>query len=610
MAFMTDSSLLLNPNYLSGRPLKAGRHPLPFLNQQKPGAALRFCATGPLPTDFFHLKTTQKPGKPSVPAQARPWFVRLPLGIGWLMRTLGGWSALGPMPITLTARDLRREFRTLPTAEAFEAYLSKSVTPYLGTLPKELTDTGLPGQLVFNALGTVAQILAPFSLKPEIEMTVRLGEKQLTFKKAGSGQYGRVYKLTIRGADGTVQKDYALKAYFERSKVKPLFQYHRHGKAAELGSALFMSPWKFNDLARFYCGDAQAGWALYDWVDEKSGIETRFGRSARLFLDRLGLEFSDNEDWQKNSLSGVRVDYGGISPKQVIPGINTINNKVTFHALARDYLTRQQYAYEIDQLKEPLKKQAYEVLMNYADCWEQLKNSFPMPKANPNPVDAQYDAMREQIVAIFEKAVKDPLKQKEAAHLLFYLPSTEARQKAFKALLAEPDCWDSLEPALNIVRLADKPFFYSAVLGAFNQGLQSPENRLKAMRLYPALSDEDRASVLKAVSAYPDCLAALVGRDAFSIPKAMVKQVFFDNMQNPAITNQALRNLQALPEKADRDTFFQQAVLRPETRLEALSALSTLTPNGLAAVNEELSTWISSLLSEVDPDLTLVSFKQ
>ena len=111
------------------------------------------------------------------------------------------------------------------------------------------------------------------------------------------GKYAHVYKLTVNG------KSHALKIYD--------FQETVHGSSEGAANGIFFTHKPVKDLSYMYFSNPKSGYTLYEWLDEKTNIEKRPGRT----LWEIGYYNGDDKIYSPKEtirINGVIFDHGGI----------------------------------------------------------------------------------------------------------------------------------------------------------------------------------------------------------------------------------------------------------------------------------------------------------
>ena len=139
---------------------------------------------------------------------------------------------------------------------------------------------------------------------PDIRLTLRSNQQQITLRYLGKGASGIVYRLSL----GENQPSYALKTFFWPD---PESSYNK-GMYGETSTALFLSH-QFEDVATFYCARPDKGWKLQELITPDASVALRKGTSIQ--HDPNVVLFDDERSDSRgpgNHINGIRFDYGGI----------------------------------------------------------------------------------------------------------------------------------------------------------------------------------------------------------------------------------------------------------------------------------------------------------
>ncbi len=186
-----------------------------------------------------------------------------------------------------------------------DAALKRDKDPYIGTLPSEITSTlGLPEQPILAYLDTLSDQIR---LLPERQGW--LGAlKNLVFGKPVPAVRLPGIKLSYeaQGVDGF---GYKLKVGSQTYMLKVAQPYKIPLMTQEIATGYHLTHTPIRDLCRLYTANPHRGWMLMEFVTEEDNPDTRYGKS----LAEAPVCVTD--DHPGNRIGQMRVDYGGLMPK-------------------------------------------------------------------------------------------------------------------------------------------------------------------------------------------------------------------------------------------------------------------------------------------------------
>ncbi|MBY0402780.1 MAG: hypothetical protein K2X66_02700, partial [Cyanobacteria bacterium] len=188
--------------------------------------------------------------------------------------------------------------------ETFQKALGVSSTPYIGKLPPVfvalMKETQESPKLVYQALDELMPLLRGLrSNEGVFQFQIGRSKTPVTLEYIGSGERGTVYKLLVK------DQAFALKVYHNNALVSS------QGSFGESSIGLYLGKRPMRDIAQFYFGNPKAGWGVVEFIPNDKTSNSRPGKS----IQTLSAVLRDNHSG--NKINGVRVDYGGISPKGI-----------------------------------------------------------------------------------------------------------------------------------------------------------------------------------------------------------------------------------------------------------------------------------------------------
>ncbi|MBY0405962.1 MAG: hypothetical protein K2X66_18815, partial [Cyanobacteria bacterium] len=342
--------------------------------------------------------------------------------------------------------------------ETFQKALGGSSTPYIGKLPRGFVQLMKESQespkQIYQALDELIPILR--GLKSEegvFQFKIGRSPTLITLQFIGKGSYGSVYNLSFK------DQAFALKVYHDLNEVAC------HGAIGESSTGLYLGKRPMKDIAQFYFGNPKAGWGVYELITKDMRTHSRSGQSIQSLPLTLGDEGSGN------SINDIRVDYGGISLKDV-----TIRNFRDFGEYkkamsSQDPTMQEKAAANIFELPVKFGKEAFQMAMatnspsvqvNAASSIRYLlqdfrKEAFQMLMATNNPaVQASAALSMSYLPEDFSKeafqmamATNNPTVQANATSKIFSLPN-ESRKEAFQMAIATNNSTVQANAALNV----------------------------------------------------------------------------------------------------------------------------------------------------------------
>ncbi len=374
-------------------------------------------------------------------------------------------AAIAKVTDVVPLSQMVRELKGFPDAHTFKKQLGGRS---LGTLPPELSSTGLTQAEAFSKLDALARMLRSVDCNlPSVkkqglgavdlalpEFKIQLGETAVGVKKIGMGETATVYRLS---ADG---KDFAFKVVHDPARIDV------HGSHSEAGALTFLSQYQIRDLNRFHASNpgGSGGWVLNDFVTKpviQPGVE------LKTILKQNGLQLGD--DWSANrGPGGIIWDVGGIEPISV-------GYPKTLHAF-RDLLNSEQgrmiAGRRMNMIEPTEAKEALLLALAYPEVSGQVPRSA-----------ARILHDKGELAEVLHKALKTPGAAGRAAFELDYLKGT-------------PHIRD---------------LYYEA--------LKNPESRIEAAKQIDQLAPQDRMQAFEAAFKYPEC-RPMAARAVASLPNA------------------------------------------------------------------------------------------
>lgn len=206
-------------------------------------------------------------------------------------------------PITKLAME------NLLNLDEINILLEQHKNSHLGVVPHDFLSCGTTPQKVFETFDTLVPKTTTvyknertnYSKSFELNMNGNI----IQGTRVGSGEDGVVYKLLINGTQ------YALKIFkdiedhdWRNSRGASV------GPKTEISNGLYFTAQPTKDLSSFYFGNPIAGYAVYEWIDEKTNFTDRPG----LTLHEQGFKPDCNIFDPKNKrINGIVADHGRIT---------------------------------------------------------------------------------------------------------------------------------------------------------------------------------------------------------------------------------------------------------------------------------------------------------
>lgn len=180
----------------------------------------------------------------------------------------------------------------------FNQYMGVCNSGNIGYVPEVLSKLADQSHSdVFQAINELSGILNEIPLFEGLKMQFTIGERKepVEVEYVGKGAYGVVYRLKV-GTD-----EVALKLY-KRSSTQ-----YSHGTYGEMGTGLYFNPQTFENIVRFEFGNTKNHWGVYEFAD--STVDKSKRPDGKFEEQNVVV----GDDHGGNSISGFRVDYGGIN---------------------------------------------------------------------------------------------------------------------------------------------------------------------------------------------------------------------------------------------------------------------------------------------------------
>jgi hypothetical protein len=449
------------------------------------------------------------------------------------------------------SRNTITKRRLWVSPETLEAMLTFCSSPYVGQLPTPIVQAIKPRpQEVLKAFDLMAGCLSPIgSIGINVSACCKVGQNgvPLSLQTIGRGAYGAVYQLTV------AHQHYALKIYHIAGNAEAE---DMDGVWHETRTALYFPRKPLKDIARFYCGNPKAGWALFELITPEMSIENREGLEVSTFPVNFW-------DGYNNSVSGIRVDYGGINARQKkitiglrgfmnalknsspnvqaqattqIPDLPEADRKTAFDlATTRPYIVVQaNAAAQISSLVENDRKAAFE--------WA-MATQISTIQAN---AAAQIGSLAEtDRKAAFKQAMATqiPSVQANAVTQISYLPPSD-RKAAFEQAMAiqEPTVQaNAVTQTWSLLRSERKAAFESAMT------TQKATVQASAANQIWSLSENDRMAAFElAISTQKPTVQANAAVQTKFLSKPEQKSVLADYIQAVSQQQRCLETLQDL----------------------------------------------------------------
>lgn len=382
------------------------------------------------------------------------------------------------------------ELKGFPDAHSFKKQLgNRSV----GTLPPELSSTGLKPIEVFGKLDGLARMLRSIDCNlPSIkkqglgavdlalpEFKIQLGETTVGVKKIGMGETATVYQLSANG------KDFAFKVVHDPARIDV------HGSYSEVGALTYLSQYQIRDLNKFHASNpgGSGGWALNDFVSKPV---TQPGVELKTVLKEKGLQLGD--DWSANrGPGGIIWDVGGIEPI----AIGHPRTLASFRDLLNSEQGRMIAGRRMNNIEPTQAKEALLLALNHPEASGQVPRSA-----------ARILHDKGELAEVLHKALKTPGAAGRAAFELDYLKGTPHIRDLYFAALKNPE--SRIEASKQIDRLAPQDR-----MQAFEAAFQYPECRPMAARAIASLPNaSDRATARQMAEQDSGAKIALTLQDA------------------------------------------------------------------------------------------------
>jgi hypothetical protein len=239
------------------------------------------------------------------------------------------------------------EGRSWVSPDIFQKLLHVSATPYVGRCPSDFTRSKqVSPQQVCQALDEIVPFLRGVRALRDFCFEFHIGHsnKPMTLQYVDRGSFGTVYQLTFN------HHPYALKVYHSNHQVAT------HGTFGESATGLYFSQKALKDISRYYFGNPQLGWGVYEFITPEMSVDQRKGKSINDFPVLL----EDNKD--KNHIHGIRVDYGGICKAQETPTIRNFDDyKLAMES--KEPTVQLSAVSQIGSLPNELRKEAFQLAM-------------------------------------------------------------------------------------------------------------------------------------------------------------------------------------------------------------------------------------------------------
>jgi hypothetical protein len=467
--------------------------------------------------------------------------------------------------------------------ETFQKALGVSSTPYIGKLPpvfvalmKEFQES--PKQ-VYQALDELAPILRGLRCNEGVfQFQVGRSQTPITLQFLGNGSFGSVYQLSFK------DQVFALKVYHKLDKVSS------HGTFGESSTGLYLGKRPMKDIAQFYFGNPKEGWGVYELVTKDMRSHSRSGQS----IESLSLSLGDAHS--KNKINGIRVDYGGISSKDVI--IRDFDDYKKAMA-SQDPTIQAKAASNIWGLPVRFEKEAFQMAMatnnpaaqvNAASNISYLllkyyrKEAFQMAMDTNNPTvqaNAAYNisSLPEDFrKEAFQMAMdtNNPTVQANAASNIYSLPE-DFRKEAFQMLMDTNNPIVRANAASNISSLPEdfrKEAFQMAM------DTNNPTVQANAASMISSLPNEFiKEAFQMAMDINNPTVQINAASMILSLPNEFIKEALQMAMDtnNPTVQINAASNVSNLPDEFRKEAFqMLMDTNNPTVQANAASNISSL----------------------------------
>ncbi|MBY0402781.1 MAG: hypothetical protein K2X66_02705 [Cyanobacteria bacterium] len=476
--------------------------------------------------------------------------------------------------------------------ETFQKALGVSSTPYIGKLPPVfvslMKETQESPKQVFQALDELAPILRQLSVD-EAAFTCRIGrsKKPLTLQYIGNGSYGTVYALTVKN-QSMQNQTFALKVYHKLDQVT------YHGTFGESSTGLYLGKRPMKDIAQFYFGNPKAGWGVYELITSDMRSNSRPGQSIHSLPLTLG------DEGGGNSISDIRVDYGGILPKVIFPNGVEMRNLEDFKKImaCEGPAVQARATARIPWLSENSREEAFQLaiatpepivresaasiiysLPDYAinDAFQRAMATHE-PRVQANAASKISYLPKDNILAAYQLVMdtQDPTVQASAASIIRDLPEN-FRKKAFQLAMETQKPTVQAGAASAIIWLPDD-FRKEAYLLAM--ATQDPQVQESVASRIPCLpSDFRKEAFLLAMASKSLATQAGAASRIPSLPKDYRKEAFLLAMatQEPSVQASAISGVYWFPEDFKKEAFrLAIATKNPTVHTRVASVVSYL----------------------------------